>query len=114
MPVEDVNLMIVGVLSSYYEHAQRTILYRDNITPAEIGTIVRQGYALMSRNGTKNRDVGQALVTSELTRRNLNQDGTEGGRSVPSGTIADKKDQNSGTTNVDKKHDDKRNKYCRR
>ena len=32
MPVQDVNLKIVEVLTSDYEYQQRTILYKDDIT----------------------------------------------------------------------------------
>ena len=35
MPVEDVNLKIVEVLTDDYEFEQRTILYKDNITRVE-------------------------------------------------------------------------------
>ena len=42
LPTEDVNLKIVEVLTDDYEFEQRTILYRDNITRAEIEAIVRQ------------------------------------------------------------------------
>ena len=43
LSVEDVNLKIVKVLTADYGLEQRTILYRDNITRAERGAIVRQG-----------------------------------------------------------------------
>ena len=43
MPVEDVNFKIVEVLTADYRYEQRTILYKDNITRAERGAIVRQG-----------------------------------------------------------------------
>ena len=41
LPVEDVNLKVAEVLSDDYEFEQRTILYRDDITRAEIEAIVR-------------------------------------------------------------------------
>ena len=44
MPVQDVNLKIVEVLTSDYEYEQRTILYKDDITRGEIEAIVRQRY----------------------------------------------------------------------
>ena len=50
LSVEDVNLKIVKVLTADYGLEQRTILYRDNITRAEIEAIVRQRYTIMSRN----------------------------------------------------------------
>ena len=50
LSVEDVNLKIVKMLTADYELEQRTILYRDNITRAEIEAIVRQRYTIMSRN----------------------------------------------------------------
>ena len=43
MPVEDVNFKKVEVLTADYRYEQRTILYKDNITRAERGAIVRQG-----------------------------------------------------------------------
>ena len=43
IPVEDVNFKIVEVLTADYRYEQRTILYKDNITRAERGAIVRQG-----------------------------------------------------------------------
>ncbi|CAM9850947.1 unnamed protein product, partial [Sphacelaria rigidula] len=78
MPVEDLNLKLIQVLTSDYEYEQRTILYRDDITRAEIEAIVRQRYSHISRNDTKNRDVGQALITSKSIRRNRNPGGAKG------------------------------------
>ena len=50
LPVEDVNLKIVEVLTADYEFEQRTILYKDNITRAEVEAIVRQTYTIMFRS----------------------------------------------------------------
>ena len=50
LPVEDVTLKIVEVVTADYEFEQRTILYKDDITRAEIEAIVRQRYTIMSRN----------------------------------------------------------------
>ena len=59
LPVEDVNLKIVEVLIADYEFEQRTMLYKDNITRAEIEAIVRQRYTIMSRRtSTKSRNAG--------------------------------------------------------
>ena len=70
LPVEDVNLKIVEVLTDDYEFEQRMILYRDDITRAEIEAIVRQRYTIMSRGASsKVRNVGQALVASKPGRQ---------------------------------------------
>lgn len=42
-----------------------------------------------SRDGMKNRNVGQALVTSKLAPRNRNQDGANGGTGVSCDTVVD-------------------------
>ena len=52
LPTEDVNLKIVEVLADDYEFEQRTIVYRDNITRAEIEAIVRQRHTIMSRGAS--------------------------------------------------------------
>ena len=68
---EDVNLEIVEVPTDDYEFEQRTILYRDNITRAEIDAIVRQRHTIMSRGAsTKVRNEGQALIANKPGRRN--------------------------------------------
>lgn len=79
VPVEDFNFKIVEVLTSKNANEQRTILYRDDITRVEIEATVRQRYLHISRNDTKNCDVGQALITSESTRRNRSSGVTKGG-----------------------------------
>ena len=64
------------------EFEQRTMLYKDNITRADIEAIVRQRYTIMSRNtSTKNRNVGQALVANKPARRKRKQQGN--GKGVP-------------------------------
>ena len=77
LPVEDVTLKIVEVVTADYEFEQRTILYKDDITRAEIEAIVRQRCTIMSRGSTsaKNRNVGQALVANKPARRNRKQQG---------------------------------------
>ena len=98
VPVEDVNLKIVEVLTAYYKHEQGTILYEDSVARAEIKAIVRQRYRLMSRTGTKSCNGGQALDTSKPTRRNRKQeDSSKGDRAGA------KNDQNSSTKDVGKK-----------
>ena len=62
LPVEDVNLKIVEVLTDDYEFEQRTILYKDDINRAEIEAIVRQRYTIMSAS-TKVRNVGPVSYT---------------------------------------------------
>ena len=118
VPVEDVNLKIVEVLTAYYKHEQGTILYEDSVARAEIKAIVRQRYTPMSRTGTKSRNnVGQAVATSKSTRRNRKQKdrgkGDRAGEGVRGGAAAAKNDHNSSTKGVGKKYDDMRNK-CHR
>ena len=71
LPVEDVNLKIVEVLTDDYEFEQRTILYKDDITRAEIEAIVRQRYTIMSRGAsTKVRKIcEQARPPNPQTER---------------------------------------------
>ena len=112
LPVEDVNLKIVEVLTADYEFEQRTILYKDNITRAEIEAIVKQRYAIMSRStSTKNRYVGQALVANKSPRRNRKQQGN--GKGVSGGVAVAKNDDSSSTKDGEKKFGDMRNK-CHR
>ena len=119
LPVEDVNLKIVEALTTDYEFEQRTILYRDNITRAEIEAIVRQRYIIMSRSTSKkNRIVGQALVTNKPARRNRKQEssgnnGRTGKGKDISGGAAATKNENSSTKDGERKYDDVRNK-CHR
>lgn len=113
MPVEKVSFKMVEVLTIDYEHKQRTILCRENITCAGTGAKARETYMLMSGNCTKIRSVWQAFVTSKLTRRNRNQESAAGGEGISSGTVATKNDQNKRTKNVGKTLDDMRNKHHR-
>ena len=70
LPTEDVNLKIVEVLTDDYKFEQRTILYREIITRAEIEAIVRQRHTIMTRGAsTKDRNVGQALIANKPGRR---------------------------------------------
>ena len=81
MPVEDANLKIVEVLTDEYEFEQRTILYKDNITRAEIEAIVRQRYTIMSRGAsTRVRNVGQALVANKPDDRIRKQKDSDKGK----------------------------------
>ena len=65
------NLKIVEVLTDDYEFEQRTILYKDDITRAEIEAIVRQRYTIMSRGAsTKVRKIcEQARPPNPQTER---------------------------------------------
>ena len=112
LPTEDVNLKIVEVLTDDYEFEQRTILYRDNITRAEIEAIVRQRHTIMSRGAsTKVRNVGQALIANKPGRRNRKQEGSgkgdRAGKGVSDDVVAAKNDNSSSTK--DGKYDDMRN-----
>ena len=116
LPTEDVNLKIVEVLTDDYEFEQRTTLYRDNITRAEIEAIVKQRHTIMSRGAsTKVRNVGQALIAIKPGRRNRKQEGSgKGGRAgkgVTDDVVAAKNDNSSSTKAG--KYDDMRNK-CHR
>ena len=99
MPVEDANLKIVEVLTDEYEFEQRTILYKDNITRAEIEAIVRQRYTIMSRGAsTRVRNVGQALVANKPTRRIRKQQDSGkyvAGKGVSSGVAVAKNDNSN-------------------
>ena len=65
--MDDVNLKIVEVLTVDYEFEQRTILYKDNITRAEIEAIVRQRYTLMSRSSTKSRKLRLLVLDLDIS-----------------------------------------------
>ena len=113
---EDVNRKIVEVLTNGYEFEQRTLLYRDNITRAEIEATVRQRHTIMSRGAsTKVQNVGQALIANKSGRRNRNQEGSGKGdradKGVSDDVVAAKNDNSTGTK--DGKYDDMRNK-CHR
>ena len=58
----DVNRTLVTVLTTDYEMEQRTLLYRDEISRAEIDSIVRQRHLRLPVSTGGN--VGQALLTS--------------------------------------------------
>ena len=113
---EDVNLNIIEILTDDYEFEQHTILYRDNITRAEIEAIFRQRHTIMSRGAsTTIRNVGQALIANKPGRRNRKQEGGgKGGRAGKgvSGYVVAAKNDNSSSTKVGK-YDDMRNK-CHR
>ena len=57
--VADVNRKIIMTLTSDYEIEERTILYREDVTRAEIESIIQQRY--LRRPATKGKDMGQAL-----------------------------------------------------
>ena len=63
----DVNRKLVRVLTANYEIEQRTRLYRDEITRAEIESIVRQRHLRLLV--LKGKDVGQALFSNGASRR---------------------------------------------
>ena len=97
-----VNLKIVEVLTDDYEFEQRTILYRDNITRAEIEAIVKQRHTIMSIGAsTKVRIVGQALIANKPGPRNRKEEGSgKGGRAgkgVSDDVVAAKNDNSSST-----------------
>ena len=110
------NLKIVEVLTDDYEFEQRTILYKDDITRAEIEAIVRQRYTIVSTGAsTKVRNVGKALVANKPGRRIRKQKGSDkgvAGKGVSSGVAVSKND-NSNTKEGGRKYDDTRNK-CHR
>ena len=119
LPVEDVNLTIVEVLATVFKFEQRTILCRENITPAEIETIVKQRSTIMPRNTSKNiRNVGQAFAGNKPRRRNRKQGGISkndhtgkgvAGKGI-SGAAGESENASSRTKDGGRKYDDKRNK----
>ena len=115
LPTEDVNLKIVEVLTDDYELEQRTILYRDNITRAEIEAIVRQRHTIMSRGASnKVRNVGQALIANKHSQRHRKQEGRGKGNRAGKGVSDDVAAKNDNSTSTkDGKYDDMRNK-CHR
>ena len=58
--VADVNRKIVITLTSDYEMGERTILYRVDVTRAEIESIIRQRHFRLP--APKGQNVGQALL----------------------------------------------------
>ena len=62
----DVNRKLVRVLMDDYEIEQRTLLYRDEITRAEIDNIARQRYLRLLVS--KGKNVGQAPFSGGVTR----------------------------------------------
>ena len=64
--VADVNRKIIMTLTSDYEIEERTILYREDVTRAEIESIIRQRYLRLPRK--KGRDVGQAIFSNGPAR----------------------------------------------
>ena len=81
LPVEDVSLTIVKVITDDYDSEQRTILYRDDSTGAESMAIIRQRYTIMSRGAsTKIRNVGQALVANKPDDRIRKQKDSDKGK----------------------------------
>ena len=112
LPTEDVDLKIVEVLTHDYEFEQRTILYKYNITRAEIEAVVRQTNTILSRGAsTKVRNVGQALIANKPGRRNRKKEGNgKGGRAGKgiSDDVVAANNLNSSSTKV-RKYDDMRN-----
>ena len=64
--VADVNRKIIMTLTSDYEMEKRTILYREDVTRAEIEIVIRQWYLRLPALKTKN--VGQALFSNGAAR----------------------------------------------
>ena len=88
------------MLTADYEFEHRTILYKDNITRAEIQAVVRQRYTMISRRArTKNLNVGQALVANKPARRSRKQGSGNGvaDKSVTGGVAVGKNDNSSST-----------------
>ena len=77
--VDDVNRKLVRVLTDDYEIEQRTLLYRDEITRAEIENIVRQRHLRLPVS--KGKNVGQALFSNGAARggRGGGRGGSHGG-----------------------------------
>ena len=110
------NLKIVEVLTDDHEFEQRTILYKDDISRAEIEAIVRQRYTTMCGGArTHVRNVGKALVVNKPGRRIRKQKGSNkggAGKGVSSGVSVAKND-NSNAKEGGRTYDDMRNK-CHR
>ena len=62
----DVNRKITMTLTSEYEMEECTILYREDITRAEIDIIIRQRHLRLP--ASKGKNVGQALLSNGATR----------------------------------------------
>ena len=62
----DENRKLVRVLTDDYEIEQRTLLYRDEITRADVENIVRQRYLRLPLS--KGKNVGQALFSGGVAR----------------------------------------------
>ena len=62
--VAAVNRKIIMTLTSDYEMEERTILYLEGVTRAEIESIVRQRYLRLP--ASKDENVGQTLFRMEL------------------------------------------------
>ena len=62
----DVNRKIIMTLTSDYEIEERTILYREDVTRAEIESIIRQRYLRLP--APKGNGVGQALFLNGAAR----------------------------------------------
>ena len=75
----EVNRKLVRVLTADYEIEQRTLLYRDEITRAEIESIVRQRHLRLPV--PKGKNVGQALFSNGTARggRGGGRGGNRGG-----------------------------------
>ena len=64
--VADVNRKIITTVTSDYEIEQRTIFYREDVTRAEIESIIRQRYLRLP--APKSKGVGQALFKNDAAR----------------------------------------------
>ena len=64
--VADVNRKIIMTLTSDYEMEERIILYREDVTGAEIESIIQQRHLRLP--ASKGKNVGQALFSNGTTR----------------------------------------------
>ena len=95
----DVNRKLARVLTADYEIEQRTLLYRDEITPAEIESIVRQRRLRLPVS--KGKNVGQALFANGAARvgRGDGHGGSRGGGRGSNRTNV--RSRNKGSANAD-------------
>ena len=95
----DVNRKLVRVLTADYEIEQRTFLYRDEITRAEIESIVRQRHLRLPVSRENN--VGQALFSDGAARGNRGR-GRGGSRGGGRGCNRNNvRSRNKGSANAD-------------
>ena len=97
--VADVNRRIIMTLTSYYEMEERTILYREDVTRAEIGSIIPQRHLRLPASNGKN--VGQALFSNGAARGGRAGRGRHGSNGKPRGEsdTTSKNSQGSSSSN---------------